>query len=223
MGSLITAVVIDDHEAVRDGIGSWCADADPPITILASGASPGLAWAGDGASADVVILDLQLAPGGMQEFGELRRLVQAGRRVVVYTGDGEKKTALRCISHGAYAFVAKSEGKDHLVQAVQAAADDKAYTPPSLSGSILADLDPSRPKLAPMEIEALRTWFSCASKELAGQILGLSPKTVNGYIERVRVKYAAVGRPAPTKSVLVQRALEDGLITLAELQDDTGR
>ena len=176
MGTLITAVVIDDHEAVRDGICSWCAAADPPITILASGNSPGLAWVGDGAGADVVILDLQLAPGGMQEFGELRRLVQAGRRVVVYTGDGEKKTALRCISHGAFAFVAKSEGKDHLVHAVQAAAVDKSYTPPSLSGSILADLDPSRPKLAPMEIEALRTWFSCASKELGRSDSRIEPE-----------------------------------------------
>ena len=68
-----------------------------------------------------------------------------------------------------------------------------------------------------METEVLRARCSCASKELAGRILGVSPKTVNGYIERVRVTYAAAGRPAPTKSILVQRALEDGLITLAEL------
>ena len=52
---------------------------------------------------------------------------------------------------------------------------------------------------------------------MAGRILGISPKTVNGYIERVRVKYAAAGRAAPTKSILVQRALDDGLITFAEL------
>jgi hypothetical protein len=33
----------------------------------------------------------------------------------------------------------------------------------------------------------------------------------------VRVKYANVGRSARTKSELVSRALDDGLITLAEL------
>ncbi len=39
----------------------------------------------------------------------------------------------------------------------------------------------------------------------------------------IRRRPAEVGRPVPTKSVLVQRALEDGLITLAELDGNVGR
>lgn len=49
------------------------------------------------------------------------------------------------------------------------------------------------------------------------EMLGISPSTIDTYIERVRVKYAGVGRDAPTKSDLVTRALEDGLITLSDL------
>lgn len=182
---LITAVVIDDHEAVRDGIDAWCAQADPPIRVVATQDRVAVAWTDPGAAADVVVLDLQLTFGGLQEFGELRRLAQAGRRIVVYTQDADRRTAVRCIGLGALAYVDKSEGKEHLVAAIRAAAAGQAYTPPSLSGSILSDDDPSRPRLSPMETEALRVWFSCASKELAGRILGISPKTVNGYIERV--------------------------------------
>lgn len=216
--ALITAVLVDDHEVVTAGVRSWCAAADPPIDVIEAGARLAAAWTGPGATADVVIMDLQLS-GGAQEFGDLRRLAQAGRRVVVYTGDGRRATAVKCIGLGALAFVAKSEGRAHLVAAVHAAAAGRAYTPPSLSGAIAADDAADRPRLAPMELEALRAWFASSSKGLAAAMLGISPRTVDTYIERVRIKYAAVGREAPTKSALVARALEDGLVTL----DDLGR
>lgn len=212
----VTAVLIDDHEVVSEGVRSWCAAADPPIMLIEAGDRVAAAWAGPGAGADVVIMDLHLASGA-QEFGELRRLVQAGRRVVVYTGDGSRTTAVKCIGLGALAFVAKSEGRAHLVAAVHAAAAGRAYTPPSLSGAIAADDAADRPRLAPMELAALRAWFASSSKGMAAAMLGISPRTVDTYIERVRIKYAAVGREAPTKSALVARALEDGLVTLAEL------
>lgn len=212
----ITAVLVDDHEVVTEGVRSWCASADPPIDLIEAGARLGAVWTGPGRDADVVIMDLQLT-GGAQEFGELRRLTQAGRRVVVYTGDGNRATAVKCIGLGALAYVAKSEGRGHLVAAVRAAAAGRAYTPPSLSGAIAADDGAGRPRLAPMELEALRAWFASSSKGLAAAMLGISPRTVDTYIERVRVKYAAVGREAPTKSALVARALEDGLVTLEEL------
>jgi len=212
----VTAVLVDDHEVVVEGVRSWCDATDPPISLVEAGARMAAVWTGPGREADVVIMDLQLA-GGVPEFGELRRLARAGRRVVVYTGDDSRATAVKCIGLGALAYVVKSEGRAHLVAAVRAAAQGRSYTPPSLSGALAADNAPGRPRLAPMEVVALRAWFASSSKGLAAAMLGISPKTVDTYIERVRVKYAAVGREAPTKSELVARALEDGLVTLEEL------
>ena len=63
----------------------------------------------------------------------------------------------------------------------------------------------------------LVSWLASESKQLVAQRLHLSVKSVGTYIDRVRVKYAAVGRPARTKAALVARALQDGLITLEEL------
>lgn len=68
----------------------------------------------------------------------------------------------------------------------------------------------------------LRAWFASSSKRLAARRLNTSPKTVEIYLDRVRTKYAAVGRSASTKSPLVVRALEDGLITLDELENSAG-
>jgi DNA-binding NarL/FixJ family response regulator len=167
-----------------------------------------------------VIFDLQLN-GEQQEFLELRRLVDSGRRIVVYTQDAHNATAVRCVELGALAYVTKREGPEHLVAAVRAAAAGFAYTPPSLSGALVADEDPNRPRLAPQEIAALRAWFASSSKRLAAEMLGISVKTVDTYIERVRIRYASAGRPAPTKSDLVARALEDKLITLSELNNTT--
>jgi hypothetical protein len=61
------------------------------------------------------------------------------------------------------------------------------------------------------------TWFESDSKKLAAARLGLSVKTLETYVDRVRIKYANAGRPARTKAALVERALQDGLIGLGDL------
>ena len=63
----------------------------------------------------------------------------------------------------------------------------------------------------------LLQWFHCESKEMVAQKLNLSTRTVNSYLDRVRVKYANVGREAPTKGALVARAIQDGLVEVDEL------
>lgn len=60
-------------------------------------------------------------------------------------------------------------------------------------------------------------WFQSESKELVAQRLGISVRTVNSYLDRVRIKYANVGRPARTKASLVARAIQDGLVDVGDL------
>lgn len=43
---------------------------------------------------------------------------------------------------------------------------------------------------------------------------GLARSTVKEYIDRVRAKYAAADRPAPTKIDLYRRAVEDGILSI---------
>jgi hypothetical protein len=52
---------------------------------------------------------------------------------------------------------------------------------------------------------------------MVAQKLNLTVSTVNGYLDRVRVKYANVGREAPTKAALVARAIQDGIVRVDEL------
>ncbi|GAA2815721.1 DNA-binding response regulator [Crossiella cryophila] len=214
---LITAVVVDDHPAIVAGVQAWCTLADPPIEVLATGPTPAAAWTDPGARADVVVLDLHLGQTAQPGYGDLTRLVDAGRQVIVYTMRDDAETALSCVDIGAFAYLTKAEGQTHLVAAIRAAANNLPYTPPALAGAIGADTRSSRPRLAPREEDVLIEWFTCESKEMVAQKLGLSARTVNTYIDRVRIKYANVGRAAPTKAALVARAIQDGLVALEDL------
>jgi len=213
---MIAVVVVDDHPVVVPGVRAWCALADPPMRVVASGPSVACAWLEPGATADVVVLDLQLDVTG-PAYGDLKRLVDAGRRVVVYSMRADRETVLICLDIGACMYLTKAEGEDHLVAAIAAAAASTPYTPPALSGAFGTDDRPHRPKLSPRESQVLLEWFHSESKEMVARRLHLTVHRVNSCLERVRVKYANVGREAPTKAALVARAIQDGLVTTDEL------
>ncbi|SEQ90164.1 two component transcriptional regulator, LuxR family [Lentzea xinjiangensis] len=214
MADEVTAVVVDDHPVVRAGVEHWLSSAGIPL--VASGEDPGVAWTGPGARAAVVVLDLHLG-GVAPELSALRKLVEDGRKVVVYSMRADDEVVLQCLEIGALSYLTKAEGADHLVQAVRAAAAGQSYTPPALAGALAGDRSETRPALSPRETEVLVEWFQSESKEFVAQRLNITLSTVNSHLERIRVKYAAIGRQAPTKAALVARAIQDGLIGLDDL------
>lgn len=212
----VSVVVIDDHPAILSGVEMWYSASPRPITVVAAGASVREAWAAPGSTADVIVLDLQLGET-VPAFSSLRRLVDAGRQVVVYSMRDDEKTALTCLDLGAATFLTKSEGQEHLVEATLAAADERPYMPPALAGALGTNARADRPQLSSREENVLIEWFQSESKELVAQRLGISVRTVNSYLDRVRIKYANVGRPARTKASLVARAIQDGLVDVDDL------
>ncbi|AIG77132.1 LuxR family transcriptional regulator [Amycolatopsis sp. MJM2582] len=212
----LTAVVVDDHPAVRAGVVHWLSCGTPPVTVVAEGEDVRAAWIGEGAQADVVILDLHLN-STTPVMGDLRRLTEAGRRVVVYSMRADDETVLQCLELGALSYLTKAEGAEHLLEAVRTAAADRSYTPPSMAGAMAGDRSERRPALSARETEVLIEWFQSESKDFVAHRLGISPNTVNSHLERIRVKYAQMGREAPTKAALVARAIQDGLIGVSDL------
>jgi DNA-binding CsgD family transcriptional regulator len=75
----------------------------------------------------------------------------------------------------------------------------------------------ARPELAPREREVLLAWILCDNKDDVARQLQISATTVRTHVQRIREKYAAVGRPAPTKAALLARAIQDGLIDVNDL------
>jgi DNA-binding CsgD family transcriptional regulator len=74
-----------------------------------------------------------------------------------------------------------------------------------------------QPQLSAREIEVLLEWLRNDSKLGVGRALHISIGTVGTHLQRIRAKYAAVGRPANTKAALVVRAIQDGLVDIDDL------
>ena len=215
----VTVAIIDDHDVVHAGVDAWCADADPPIRLVGSFATPSefFARGPDGSNeVDVVLLDLQI-DGNRPEFRTLRELCECGQCVVVYSHLTADEVILNCLDLGAVTYLAKSEGKRHLIDAIHAAHSTTPYVGPRMAKALLNNTALGRIKLSEREKEVLVAWFQTENKDLVAKRLYIAPTTVRTHLQRARAKYAAVGRPAPTKSALLARAIEDGILSLNDL------
>lgn len=74
-----------------------------------------------------------------------------------------------------------------------------------------------RPQLGEREVEVIVAWLIHETKQAAARELYVEVSTVKTTIQRVRQKYEAAGRPAPTQVGLLIRLMEDGIIDLAAL------
>jgi two-component system nitrate/nitrite response regulator NarL len=223
--SAVTVALVDDHPVVLEGVQAWLrqdGDAEgPPIELVASGEDIGVVLDGPGAEADVVLLDLNL--NGRMAIDDVARLTGIGHRVVVYSEHTDDATVLAVMDRGAFAFLAKKEGREHCVATILAAAADIAYVPPQEAGTMAADDRPDRPALSDQERTALLLWFQSMSKQAVAARMGIAESTVRQYIQRARIKYANAGRPAPTRTQLLARAIQDGLISASEVTEYTSR
>jgi DNA-binding NarL/FixJ family response regulator len=204
--------IVDDHPVVIEGIRAWLS-VEPRVQVCHVGheVPPYMS------DVDVVILDLQL--DGCVVVDHIAALAGAGQRVVVFSQFTDQGLVLAALDAGAYAYLAKSEGPDHLLTTVFAVAEGRPYITPMAAGILVADRRPDAPVLSERERTALLWWFQSMSKASVAHRMGISPHTVDMYIRRARLKYAQVGRAAPTKTDMLVRAIEDGLITADEVAD----
>lgn len=215
----VTVAVIDDHDVVHAGIEAWCAEADPPIELVGSYTAPAeflLRYPDAGAGVDVVLLDLQI-DGNKPDFDTVSRLSADGHRVVVYSHITTDEVILTCLDLGATSYLTKTEGRRHLIDAIRHAHSTTPYVGPRMAKALLNDNSLGRIKLTEREREVLIAWFQTESKELVGKRLHIAPTTVRTHLQRARAKYAGVGRPASTKSALLARAIEDGILSINDI------
>ena len=209
---VITIAIVEDHPVVVEGVTSWV-NGDPARRIRIVQVTSDLADLGP--EPDVIVLDLEL--GGQMVTEEIPGLVAGGRRVVVFSAHVDPGIILAVLEAGAYAYVTKEEGRDHLVETIVAAAGNRPHVTRSQAQAMLADTRPGRPALSAQERQALLLWFQGMSKASVGRRMAITENTVRQYIDRARMKYAATGRPAPTKDALLARAIEDGLVHPSEV------
>ncbi|UUO02821.1 LuxR C-terminal-related transcriptional regulator [Mycolicibacterium novocastrense] len=209
-----SVVVVGDQRVVYAGIESWLSRSHPRTEIIGHFTSPAeFAAAYRKAAPGLVVLFDLPCDGGGPDLAALRQICGAGHRVVVYACSVDDDVVSAILDAGAVSCIAKNEPEHVLAAAIDAAHDGRPHVPPTLrSGRRKA-----RPQLTRREQQVLIAWFQTENKNAVAERLYIEPSTVATHLQRVRAKYAAVGRPAPTKAALVARAIQDDILSVDDL------
>lgn len=158
---------------------------------------------------DVVLLDLVLRDNS-DPGTNVRRLRDAGHQVVIVTAWTENGLAAAGLAAGAQACISKDQGLATLAAVIRQVAAGEAVHTPELAAALLEDDRTQRPRLSARERQVLIAYASGMTLEVAARHIGIKPGTAKTYLDRVKEKYRAIGRPAYTKLELAQRIREDG-------------
>ena len=206
----MTVAAVDDHPIVLTGLAAALRQL-PGIEVTATAASVAELLAGPGRAADVVLLDLGLGDGSSPP-DTIRRLIELGLAVAVYSAAADPVTVRAAIRADAAAFVSKTDQLEDVAEAIRRTADGTGWISPPLAFLLLTDDAPDRPALSPQEKQALQLYAAGLSMRAVAGRMGIAPETAKQYIDRVRKKYREAGRTAASKIDLLRRAMEDGLI-----------
>ncbi|MBJ8344984.1 response regulator transcription factor [Antrihabitans sp. YC2-6] len=199
--------LVEDHESVVIGL-STILSREPDLEVVATAATVAelLAQTDD---LDLVVLDLRLADGSTPEEN-VRAVRERDVEVLIFTGAENAFLVRSAARAGVLGVVRKSQDAATVVAAVRTAASGRQVVTADWAAAIDGDPGLSDVGLSPRQEEVLTLYASGEKASRVARMTGLSEQTVNDYLSRIRQKYADAGRPAPTKTDLYKRAVEDG-------------
>lgn len=171
------------------------------------------AWLRTAARDDIphlVVLDLVVDRGEDADPEMVKALVRAGVRVLVLSALASAPLIREMLRSGIGGVVGKRDSEADIVAAVWTVLGGGSWITPELAGVIVTD--DRRPKLSEQEERVLVLYASGLTMEAAADAMGVKPDTAKSYLNRVKAKYAEVGRPARSKVDLARRAIDDGYL-----------
>lgn len=215
----IRVVLADDHAVVRAGLKAVLGTA-PDIQVIGEGSTGREAVAlAERLKPDVLITDLTMPD--LDGAGVIKEVVAKGlpSRILVLTMHAEDEYLVPLLEAGASGYLVKSVADRELVAAVRSVAHGDTYVQPSAARTLARELtrkesaEPDRERfdrLTPRERDVLRLVAQGYSAPEIGTQLGISPKTVDTYKQRIEEKLG-LGHRAD----YVQFALKLGLLDKA--------
>jgi DNA-binding NarL/FixJ family response regulator len=206
MADEITALIVDDHEVVREGLRLSLSRA-PHIRVVGE--------ASDGASAveladrrkpDVVIMDVRMPGMDGLEATKLLNEKVPGSKVLIFTAYSERSLLGRALDSGALGYILKEAPHETLVRAIEKVANGEGYVDPALMPSFLAARE-APDMLTPREREILQLLADGMSNADVAQRLFISQETVKSHVRHILTKLEA-----DTRTHAVAIALREAII-----------
>jgi DNA-binding NarL/FixJ family response regulator len=201
--------IVDDHPAILLGTTAIL-NARAGLHVVATAATVGELLS-RGITLDVVLLDLLLADGSTPA-DNVARLAAGGIPVIAYTAGDRPELVREASRAGAAGMVRKSELPEAIVEAVRTVLRGGVVASTDWASALETDREFVNARLTRREAEVLALYASGETAERVAALLFITKETVYDHIRRIRAKYAAASRPAPTKLDLYHRAVEDGIV-----------
>lgn len=158
----------------------------------------------------LLILDLCVDRGPSVEPATVRKLVNSGMRVLALSAMASPPLVREVVRAGIGGIVGKRDSEADIIAATWTVLGREEWLTSELAGVIAGDS--SRPRLSDQEERALVLYASGLTLEAVAKSLGVKRDTAKTYIDRVKEKYSALGRPARSKVELSHIAVTDGYI-----------
>lgn len=206
----ICVSIVDDHDAIRFAFKSACEVFG--FNFCSSAASVNeLLTLDQPLKCDVVVMDLSLADGSMVAEN-VTRLIRSGAQVVLFSIADKQNLVRAALKAGAATLVTKSQSMEELASAIRLVADGVYVNNLQTTAAIDTDSDFKSANLSPREREVLSLYAAGFALKQVAHELDIKISTAKEHIDRVRAKYSVIGRPASTKTELLVRAFEDGIL-----------
>ncbi|WP_020107865.1 DNA-binding response regulator [Nocardia sp. 348MFTsu5.1] len=206
--------VVEHFESLLKGLQTVIEESDG--MVFAAGGATVDDLLAETSDLDVALLNLRLDDKSCPAHNA-QKLHAHNISVLAFTTGDHPELVRSAIAAGVAGVLRKSARNSEVVEAIRLAAEGRTVATMDWATAIDADLNLAAVELSPRQREVLVLYASGEPAGRVASITGLSIETVNAYLTRIRRKYADAGRPAPTKTDLYKRALEDGWLPIPPL------
>ena len=204
----LSLVLIEDHQALREGLELLLSREGLEVVGMAGTASEGRELI-ERLSPDVSLIDIRL--GEDSGIDLTRDLVDAdaARRVVLYTGSSDVELLISGLDSGARGYALKEGTPSELTSALNLVAQGGTYVDPRLRPALLSRPATQRmPSLSKREREIMDLLAQGYTGEQVAEHLVLSSETVKTHIRNAMTKLEA-----STRVHAIAIALREGFIS----------
>jgi DNA-binding NarL/FixJ family response regulator len=203
-----TCLAVDDHPAVRHGLGLMLGDAEDLELVGHVDSGEEVLEAIEQLRPEVVIMDVRLP--GIDGISAVKRIAQSCPEVqtVMFSAYGDKRLLSDAIAAGARGYVMKGSPPEDLLRAIRTVVAGKPFVDPSLSPTLLmSPVGPDAP-LTEREREILQLLAEGLHTDEVARRIGLSAETVKSDTKRAILKLEADTRVHAVAIALRQAIIE---------------
>lgn len=193
----IRVLLVDDHAVVRAGLRALLAGASEVLVVGEASNGVEAVHAVAQVTPEVVVMDLDMPGGDGETATRAIAALESPPRVLILSMHAEEERLIPLLEAGASGYLAKDAAERELVDAIRTLAAGEVYVRPHVARMLAASVrhrvlrDPAREQfdtLSEREQTVVRLMAEGYSATEIGQQLGISPKTVDTYKQRIEEK-----------------------------------